>query len=98
MHHFVVEIKYKVHIDEIEKIRPDHRNFLDDGYKKGIILMSGPQLPRVGGIIIARAESMEKLADFLKDDPYQVNKAADYEYIQFDPRNYQKFLESWISG
>lgn len=97
MYHFVVEIIYKVHIDEIEKIRPAHRKFLEEGYKKGIILLSGPQVPRIGGIIIARAESMEDLAEFLKNDPYQTNNAADYVYIQFSPRNYQSVLKDWVN-
>jgi len=98
MQHFIVEIIYKADISVIDKLRPAHREFLDEGYKKGIILMSGPQVPRTGGIIIAREESMEKLAEFLNDDPYQVNKAADYQYIQFDPRNHQNFLKEWVEG
>ncbi|MCZ7602924.1 MAG: YciI family protein [Melioribacteraceae bacterium] len=96
MHHFVVEIRYNAHIDEIAKLRPAHREFLDTLYTKGIVLMSGPQTPQIGGIIIARAESMEELAEILKNDPYQLNNAAEYIYIQFDPRNYQKILEDWI--
>ena len=96
MKHFVVEIRYKADIDEIQRIRPEHREFLDSGYEKGIILMSGPQVPQIGGIIIARAESMEDLADFLKDDPYQLHQAADYHYIEFQPRNHQTFLKDWI--
>ncbi len=98
MQHFIVEIIYKADISVIDNLRPAHREFLDGGYKKGIILMSGPQVPRTGGIIIARAESMEKLAEFLNNDPYQVNKAADYNYIQFNPRNYQNFLNEWVEG
>ena len=98
MYHFVVEIKYKAHIDEIAKLRPAHREFLDEGYKKGIILMSGPQTPQIGGIIIARAESMKELAKFLQNDPYQVNDAADYFYIQFSPRNFQNVLKDWVSN
>lgn len=98
MHHFVVEIKYKAHIDEIAKLRPAHREFLDTLYTKGIVLMSGPQTPQIGGIIIARSESMEELAEILKNDPYQLNNAAEYSFIQFDPRNYQKILTDWIDG
>lgn len=97
MHHFIVEIKYKAHIDEIAKLRPAHRDFLNKGYEKGIILMSGPQTPQIGGVIIARAESMKELAKFLQDDPYRLNDAADYIYMQFSPRNAQPFLKDWVA-
>ena len=63
MKHFVVEIIYKAPIDKIEEVLEKHREFLDEGYKKGMLLMSGPQVPRIGGIVIARAESMESLAE-----------------------------------
>ena len=96
MNHFVVEIKYTAHIDKITELRPAHREFLDQGYKKGIILMSGPQTPQIGGIIVARAETMEDLAKFLQDDPYRLNDVADYTYIQFAPRNYQPLLKDWV--
>ncbi len=96
MYHFVVEIKYRAHIDEIAKLRPAHREFLDEGYKKGIILMSGPQTPQIGGVIIARSESMKALAKFLQNDPYQRNNVADYTYMQFSPRNFQTFLKEWV--
>ena len=96
MEHFVVEIIYRARIEEIEKVLEAHRSFLDEGYKKGIILMSGPQVPRIGGIIIARADSMEELAHFFKDDPYQVKGLAHYQYIRFNPVKHQAALEEWI--
>ncbi|MDZ7764572.1 MAG: YciI family protein [Melioribacteraceae bacterium] len=96
MKHFVVEIEYIIEIEEIANIRPMHRKFLDTGYEKGIILMSGPQSSGNGGIIIARANSKEELMKFLDNDPYQINQAANYKYIEFDPRNHQQILSDWI--
>lgn len=96
MRHFVVEIQYMKDADEIARIRPEHRKFLDGGYEKGIILMSGPQSSGKGGIIIARANSREELIEFLSKDPYQLNKAAEYFYTEFEPRNHQQFLSDWV--
>jgi uncharacterized protein YciI len=45
MKHFIVEIIYKAHIDKIEEVLTEHRNFLQRGYDEGKILMSGPQVP-----------------------------------------------------
>lgn len=96
MKHFIVEIIYKAPIDKINEVRDRHRAFLEIGYSKGIILMSGPQVPRTGGIIVARADSMEDLSEFLSDDPYRKEGVADYEFIEFTPVHHQDFMKEWI--
>jgi uncharacterized protein YciI len=96
MKHFIVEIVYKAPIEKINEVRDRHREFLETGYKKGIILMSGPQVPRTGGIIIARAESMEDISGFLSNDPYQKEKVAEYKFIEFTPVHHQDIIKDWI--
>ncbi len=98
MKHFIVEIVYHAPIEKIEEIKPRHRAFLKTGYEKGVILMSGPQVPRIGGLIVARSNSMEELAKFLSDDPYQTERVAHYQYIEFDPVNRQEFMNDWLEN
>ena len=96
MKHFIVEIIYKAPIEEIERTRPEHREFLKKGYENKILLVSGPQVPRIGGIVIARSESMEKIAEFFNDDPYSLKGFAEYRFIEFNPVSRQEFLNDWI--
>jgi len=96
MNHFIVEIIYRAPLEKIDELLPKHREFLQTGYDKGILLMSGPQLPRLGGIIVARAASMEKIDAFFSNDPYQINKVAEYRYAQFNPVKHQDFMKDWI--
>ena len=96
MKHFVVEIIYKAPLQEIEAVLEKHRTFLQIGYDKGMILASGPQVPKIGGIVLARAESMEVLAEFFADDPYLQENLAHYQYIEFSPVKYQELLSDWI--
>ncbi|MFA7418191.1 MAG: YciI family protein [Melioribacteraceae bacterium] len=96
MRHFIVEIIYKAPIEKIEELTPIHREFLQTGYKAGMLLVSGPKVPRTGGIVIAKAKSMEELAEFFKNDPYAVNYAADYSFIEFNPKSHQKILKDWL--
>lgn len=96
MKHFVVEIIYKAPIEKINEIRDRHRAFLDTGYKQGVILMSGPQVPRTGGIIIARGNSMEEIDSFFSNDPYRKEKAAEYRFIEFTPVHYQDIIKEWV--
>lgn len=96
MKHFVVEIIYKAPLEKINEVRDRHRAFLDVGYKRGMILMSGPQVPRIGGVIIGRAESMEDFASLLADDPYQVEGVAEYKFMEFTPVHFQEIIKEWI--
>jgi uncharacterized protein YciI len=47
-----------------------HRQFLQQGYNKGQFLFSGPSIPPTGGVLIARAGSLEELIELLADEPF----------------------------
>lgn len=98
MKHFLVDIQYTAPIEIIDEILPRHRAFLQVGYDQGYLLCSGPKNPRVGGIVIARAESEEVLRNFFLTDPYQQQNAAHYTFIEFNPVKFQPFLEKWVAG
>lgn len=98
MKHFVVEIIYRAPIERVNEIVGKHREFLQKGYDEGMFLASGPQVPKIGGIIIARANSMEELARYLQNDPYQLENVAHYQYIEFNPVKAQPFMNDWLEG
>ena len=58
---FVVILRYIVPIEIIIEQRDEHVIFLDKYYAKGIFHASGPQIPRYGGMILAKASSREEL-------------------------------------
>ena len=96
MKHFIIKLEYKVSIEEIDKLLVEHREFLDSGYQKKILLTSGPQNPRDGGILIARSETLEKLKEFCNQDPFYKAEYADYHYTEFIPVKYQSEFKSWF--
>jgi uncharacterized protein YciI len=96
--HFIILTKYSVPFEQLEGNLADHRAFLQIGYDKGILLCSGPQNPKTGGAIIARASSMENLREFMAEDPFQKKGLASYHFIEFDPVKRQSFLGDWIAG
>ena len=97
MKHFLIEIEYTAPIEIINMIVTEQRKFLQTGYDKGWLLMSGPKFPKTGGLVIARAPSMEDIQKFFFDDPYQQHKAATYRFVEFDPVKYQPLIQDWIS-
>ena len=96
MKHFIVEITYSVPADQLGDVTPEHRAFLQTGYDSGLLLLSGPQVPRVGGIVVARADSLEEIQRFFADDPYQKKGLATYRFIEFNPVKNQAFIEPWL--
>jgi len=96
MKHFVVEISYSVPFEKLADTVPEHRNFLQTGYDKGWLLCSGPQVPKTGGIVVARAPSLEDIRQFFTNDPYQKKGLATYRFCEFEPVKRQVLLEDWV--
>jgi uncharacterized protein YciI len=98
MKHFLIEVTYLAPFEQIAEVVGEHRAFLQTGFDRGWLLMSGPRVPRTGGLIVARAPSLEELQAFFTHDPYQLKKMASYQYSEFDPVKRQSFLEDWVTG
>jgi uncharacterized protein YciI len=96
MKYFMIDITYTAPIEKIDENLKFHRDFLQTGYDQNMLLMSGPQNPRTGGIIIARARSLEELKDFFKNDPYQQKALAEYRFVEFNPVKHAELVEPWI--
>jgi uncharacterized protein YciI len=98
MKHFLIETTYTAPLEEIEKWTPDHRAFLQTGYDRNFLLISGPQVPRIGGVILGRAASLEEFQAFMADDPFLKQKLATYRFVEFKPVKSHPSLQEWISG
>ncbi|MFT3903949.1 MAG: YciI family protein [Niabella sp.] len=98
MKHFILEGCYLVPFETFpeEKIK-EHRNFLQKGYVKGFFLLSGPQTSKMGGFLVARAETLEELQQILLDEPFTKAKMMHFETIkEFNPIQFQPFLKEWF--
>ncbi|MBX7490281.1 YciI family protein [Helicobacter turcicus] len=95
---FVILVTYTKPLDTIESILQDHRAFLKKGYESGHLLASGPQNPRVGGVIIGKFDSKESAETFFKYDPFAQNGAATYQVLEFTPVLHHEFLESFLKS
>lgn len=82
---FIVKVTYKAPIAEVDKYLQAHRDFLDYHYKQGLLIASGPMIPRTGGILIAATKDRAHLEAVLKEDPYQLADIGDYQIFEFTP-------------
>jgi len=96
MKYFMIEVTYTAPIEKIDEHQPMHRSFLQTGYDINLLLMSGPQNPRTGGMVIARSNSLEDLKAFFSNDPYQKLRLAEYRFVEFSPVKHAKLVAPWI--
>ncbi|TGM00593.1 GTP cyclohydrolase [Leptospira barantonii] len=98
MKQFIVVLRYLTPIETVDQYVVIHREHLSKGFERKILLASGPQEPRTGGILIARADSRKELEDFCHQDPFYTNGVAEYQIIEWNPVKHQKeFLEFWMN-
>ena len=82
---FIVSLTYTCDLKEIDKILPDHVEYLKNQYEKGSFIASGRKIPRTGGIILSKLDNKEKLEEVLNEDPFKRNNLAKYEIQEFIP-------------
>jgi uncharacterized protein YciI len=70
---------------------------LQQGYDQGHFLLSGPSVPPTGGVLVARAESLEQLNEILADEPFCKAGLMRFEKItEFKPMQHQPILDEWF--
>ncbi|QYR19508.1 YciI family protein [Paenibacillus sp. sptzw28] len=89
---YIVLLSYIKPLEEIEALLSVHVQFLDEQYKQKKFIFSGPRNPRIGGVIVANIQSKDELNAILQKDPFHMQKAADYEIIEFTPTKYDPRL------
>ncbi|MGP1449959.1 MAG: YciI family protein [Wolinella sp.] len=93
---FVIKITYTKSLEVIDTILPAHREFLASGYQNGELLASGPMTPRIGGILIGIFENLSKAKIFFERDPYALEGAATYEFLEFTPVKHAEVLREYL--
>jgi uncharacterized protein YciI len=82
---FVVTLTYLRPLDEIDALMGAHVGWLKQHYASGLFIASGRQLPRRGGVILARSGDRAALEAVLAADPFVAHGAARFELVEFTP-------------
>ena len=80
---FVVLLTYVKPLPEVDRHMRAHVKFLQEHYATETFIASGRQVPRTGGVILARSPSKEALVELMQRDPFIQNGVATFEVIQF---------------
>lgn len=82
---FIAILTYKKPLSEVDLFLAAHREYLAEHYAAGDFIASGPQTPRIGGVIIIKAENRSAVDAIIAQDPFNINGIADYQIVEFTP-------------
>lgn len=82
---FIAILTYKKSLSEVDWFLAAHRAYLAKHYAAGDFIASGPQTPRVGGVIMMKADSRAAVDAIIAKDPFHINDIADYQIVEFTP-------------
>lgn len=80
---FVIELTYTAELADIDAHMRSHMAFLKKQYAAGRFLVSGRQIPREGGIILAVGDSKQQMEEIVKQDPFCKNGLAEVRIVEF---------------
>ena len=82
---FIAILTYKKPLEEVDRFLQAHRDYLAEHYAAGDFIASGPQTPRVGGVIMIKANNREAVDAIISEDPFHINDIANYQIVEFTP-------------
>jgi len=85
MKYYLINITYVAPLEKVVEITPEHRAYLKTQYDAGILLFSGPRVPRTAGVLFARAEDASVIDRMIAVDPFKTKGIGDYEVIEIAP-------------
>jgi uncharacterized protein YciI len=80
----LINLEYKAILDVIDEHLENHRAFLRTGYEQGVLVSSGPKIPRTGGIILGNFSNLQDAKEFMSHDPFVQNGLVDIEYVEYN--------------
>ena len=92
---FIVNLTYVKPLEEVEKILPEHIQYLEKYYESGNFICSGRKNPRKGGIILSNAKDLKEIEKIIREDPFYKAKIAEYGIIEFLPTKHTEGFEKF---
>ena len=94
---YLLLARYTRPIEEVDQMLDAHRAWITEHSDAGRILMTAREVPLIGGMILARADSDEEIWQMIREDPFYESGAAEYEVRQFTPVRAAPGLEGLLT-
>ena len=94
---FVLLLSYVRPLEEVDALMREHVAWLDEHYAAGRFVVSGRQIPRTGGVILARGDDRDEIERIAASDPFVSGGVATCEIVQFRASQTADGLEPRLS-
>lgn len=91
---FILTLSYIAPLDEVDRVRDEHMQWIAAQYDAQRFILSGPKVPRTGGVILARAMPRDELDDIIASDPFTREGVAAYDVVELVAMTVAEGLES----
>lgn len=81
---FVVLLTYVQPLELVDRHMKAHMAFVRACYRQKIFIVSGRQVPRTGGVILARAPDKNTMVQVMEQDPFVREGVATYSIVEFN--------------
>lgn len=82
---FIILLNYIKPIEAVEAVIPAHIEYLERYYRLDKFVLSGRKSPRTGGVILCQAKDQDEVWAIIAEDPFYLEKVADYDVLEFLP-------------
>lgn len=82
---FALLATYTKPAEEVDQLLDGHRAWIIRHMEAGRILLTARQVPLTGGLILARAGSVDEVWEMIREDPFHASGAAEYDVREFAP-------------
>lgn len=93
---FIISLTYIKPLSEVEQHFDDHMAYVKTYYQQGVFLASGKKVPRTGGVILAKANSLAEIEQIVALDPFCQAGLVDVQITEFIATNAQDSLAALI--
>ena len=80
---FLLLLTYVKPLAEVDALMRDHMAWLNRHYAADRFVVSGRQIPRTGGVILARGDDRDEIERIAASDPFVAGGVATCEIVQF---------------
>ncbi|GLR11235.1 hypothetical protein GCM10007907_00250 [Chitinimonas prasina] len=81
---FLIDLVFTAPNDVVDKYVAAHRQYLSSHYDQGLFLLGGRKVPRTGGVILSRHNTLAEVEQIFNSDPLVLASAASYTVMEFE--------------
>jgi uncharacterized protein YciI len=82
---FLINMTFVKELSEVDLFTDSHREYMAKQYETGNMLFGGRKVPREGGIIVSKHNTLDDLMQVMENDPFIINKVATFDILEFEP-------------